>query len=79
MQGLVVALVVAASFGYAAWTLMPARWRQALAQRLLRWPALGRWGVLRQAAAAGGGCGCSGCDAAAPAPGPKTIQVVRRR
>ena len=46
-QALIVALIVAASAGYAAWALMPRAWRQSLARRL-------HW--------ADPAPGCGGCD-----------------
>jgi hypothetical protein len=64
-QLLVVVLLVALSFAYAAWTLMPLVLRAALARGLLRLPSPD---FLRQpllaAANARPGCGCSGCDKA---------------
>ena len=80
-QHLIVGLVVLASFGHVAWTLMPAAWRRPLALRLLRLPGLSRWDWLHRAARKAGGCGCDGCDAGQPsAPGtPQRIIVVRRK
>lgn len=65
LQSLLVLLLVAGSFVYAAWALMPQLARRGLAQGLLRWP-LPRSiaGYLRQAARASAGCHCSGCDRA---------------
>ncbi|HEX6706682.1 MAG TPA: DUF6587 family protein [Albitalea sp.] len=76
MQGLIVALIVVACMGYAAWTLMPSAARRALAGMLLKvsWPA---WmsGPLRRASQPGSGCGgCGSCGDATVKP----IRVVRR-
>jgi hypothetical protein len=75
LQTLVVALVVAGSFVYAAWSLMPQALRRRLAARLLRLSVPARWlAPLQRVAQATGGCDCSGCDRApgragrAPAP-----------
>lgn len=59
-QTLVVSIVVAVCFGYAAWTLMPLAWRNATAALLRRVPGLGRWQALRPKVQAG----CGGCDGA---------------
>jgi hypothetical protein len=67
----VVALLVALSFVYAAWSLMPQALRALAARALLRLPLPGfvRQRVLA-ASRASAGCGCSGCDKApAAAPG----------
>jgi hypothetical protein len=85
IQTLITALLVAVAALYAAWSLMPATWRMALARRLLRWAPRNAW--LQKAAQSPGGCasgdGCQGCDDGAgkqPAPGtPKVIQIHRRR
>lgn len=59
-QTLITAALVAIAFGYTAWTLMPAAWRQALRRRP---GAPGKPGATIDA----GGCGgCSGCAGAAP-------------
>ena len=65
LQILIVALVVAGSFVYAAWSLMPQVLRRVLAAQLLRLPVPARWRVaLRRAAQTSGGCNCSGCPGA---------------
>ncbi len=68
VQTLVTAVIVAGSTAYAAWRLMPAAWRSALARR-----------VGRAAPAAG----CGGCDGCGPPLGAhaaaKPIRVHRRR
>lgn len=76
-QSVIVALLVAGSFAYAAWTLLPQVVRRALASGLLRLPLPGRWRTHLQtvARAAAGGCGCSGCDAL-PAPAGKPQNVM---
>ena len=65
LQSLTVALLVALSFAYAAWTLMPQALRAALARGLLSLPLPE---FLRQRVLAvtnaSGGCGCDGCDKA---------------
>jgi len=65
LQSLTVALLVAISFAYAAWTLMPQVLRAALARGLLRLPlpAFARQRVVK-AAVASPGCACAGCDKA---------------
>ena len=64
-QTVTMGLLVAISFAYAAWTLMPQALRAAVARGLLRLPlpALLRVRLLA-AANASAGCGCSGCDKA---------------
>ncbi len=64
-QSLAVVLVVALSFAYAIWTLMPQALRAALARGLLglRAPVFVRQRLLAVANASAG-CGCSGCDKA---------------
>ena len=63
-QQLIVALIVAGAFGYAAWTLMPARWRQALLRRA---------GRRAEPPSACGGCGGCGGDS----PAEKPIRIHR--
>lgn len=77
LQTVIVALLVAGSFAYAAWTLLPQVMRRALASGLLRLPLPGRWRARLQtvARATAGGCGCSGCDALPP-PAAKPQPVV---
>lgn len=65
LQILIVALVVAGSFVYAAWHLMPQVLRRELAAQLLRLPVPARWlAPLHKAAQTPGGCNCSGCPRA---------------
>lgn len=68
VQLLIVAPLVAASFVYTAWTLMPAAARRALALRLRRIRVLANWAPLRSAVddAAPACTGCAGCDDAPP-------------
>ena len=63
VQGFVVAVLVVACASYAAWTLMPAAARRAIAIALLKLPlpaALAR--RLSKHAVEASGCGCDGCD-----------------
>jgi hypothetical protein len=65
LQSLLAVVVVAGSFVYAAWALLPQLARRGLAQGLLHWPlprSLASY--LQQAARAQAGCNCSGCDRA---------------
>lgn len=67
MQTLITAVIVLASASYAAWALMPAAWRQALARHLGRTPPPAT------------GCGgCGGCGDAAPRAAVQPITVHRR-
>jgi hypothetical protein len=71
MQGLITALIVLASAGYAAWTLMPAAARRTLT----------RWVLRREPAPASSGCaGCDGGCAPSPAApdGSRPITLHRR-
>jgi hypothetical protein len=86
LQNLIVALIVAACTGYAAWVLMPSAWRRALAQRLQNGPWPERVASrLRRAAQAPTGCACDGCDANKAKPagtgtnsGVKVIRIHRQ-
>ena len=63
-QSVAVAVVVACSFGYAAWTLAPHALRSALARALLHLP-LPAWARARLAAPSAAGCGgCADCSQA---------------
>ena len=65
MQTLIVALLVTGCAIYAAWTLMPAAARRAVALALLKLPLPdGVAAKMRRAATASSGCGCDGCDRA---------------
>ena len=67
-QTLAVAVLVAVSFAYAAWTLMPQALRAVCAKQLLRLPLpVGLRARLLAASTASAGGGCSGCDKAPPA------------
>ena len=81
LQTVIVALLVAGSFVYAAWTLLPQAARRALASGLLHLPLPGRWRTRLQtvARAAAGGCGCSGCDAVPPPAGKPQPMVFHPR
>ena len=84
MQDFVVAVVVIGCALYAAWTLMPASWRRALAKRAapLPLPARAR-SRLQRIAQSAPGCGCDGCDSGGGAPAAKAgeaqpIRFVRK-
>ena len=89
LQDGAVALVVAACFAYAAWTLAPAGLRRRAATALLAlpgWPVPLAARLRRAAAPAGGGCGgCASCGSgpgAAPHParaGPAVRPIVFHR
>ena len=65
LQSFIVSVLVAGSFIYAAWSLLPQAARRMLAKGLLRWPLpLSLAAFLQQAAQAQAGCHCSGCDRA---------------
>lgn len=69
LQSLVVALLVLACSVYAAWTLMPAAARRAIALQLLKLPLPGVFEApLQRAASKASGCGCDGCDRASVPP-----------
>ena len=77
MQILIVALLVSACSIYAAWKLMPAAARRAIAASLLKLPLPNRLELrLRKAATETSGCGCDGCDHAPAKTAPKAAQVV---
>ncbi len=69
LETLIVFVVVACCFGYAAWTLLPPIARRELAKRLLRLPLPGPLrSKLEMAARDSAGCHCSGCDRAVVQP-----------
>jgi hypothetical protein len=78
LQTLIVALLVAGCSVYAAWTLMPAAARRAIALSLLRLPLPNALALkMRKAATVSSGCGCDGCDhAPAKAAATAAPQVV---
>ncbi|TDP71142.1 hypothetical protein [Roseateles toxinivorans] len=79
VQWMVVALLVPACGLYAAWTLMPAAARRALALLLLRIKPDGVGSAaLRKAAMPGSACGCSGCDRAPPKAQAQTLHFHPR-
>ena len=78
MQVLIVALLVVGCSIYAAWSLMPAAARRAIAASLLKLPLPAPFAQkMRRAATMSSGCGCDSCDHAPSkkAPTPAT-QVV---
>ena len=67
-QTLAVAVLVAVSFAYAAWTLMPQALRAMCARQMLRLPLpVSLRARLLAASTASAGDGCSGCAKAPPA------------
>ena len=77
MQALIVALLVGGCSVYAAWSLMPAAARRAIATSLLKLPLPNAFATkMRQAATASSGCGCDSCDHAPAKAAPKATQVV---
>jgi hypothetical protein len=80
LERLVVGLVVAAAFVYAAWALTPAATRLQLARKLVASTGGGQAGgplarlARRLEKAAGGGAHCSGCDAHSAGPAAKPPQ-----
>jgi hypothetical protein len=77
MQALVVALLVAGCSIYAAWTLMPAAARRAVALSMLKLPLPDAFVErMRKAATMSSGCGCDGCDSAPAKAASKAPQVV---
>jgi uncharacterized membrane protein YccC len=86
LQALIVAVLVACCFVYAAWALIPAAARKWLASRLLerKLPAF-LAEALRPYATAASGCSCDGCDRSgkvaprAAASGSKPITFHPRR
>jgi len=82
MQSLIVALIVLACSGYAAWTLMPSAWRRSLALKMLKLsPPESLARMLRKAAQPAGSCGgCSSCgNSAAKPPGDGVHKVSFHR
>jgi hypothetical protein len=76
LEKVLVGIVVAAAFVYAAWAVTPAGTRLALARRLVAATAaqqphgmLARF-ALKVEKAAGGGAHCTGCDAHSAKPAP---------
>jgi hypothetical protein len=77
MQALIVALLVVGCTVYAAWTLMPAAARRAIASMLLKLPLPNAFAQqMRKAATVSSGCGCDGCDSSPVKPAAKAQQVV---
>jgi len=83
MQQLVVMVLVLACATYAAWTLMPAAGRRAIAQRLLKWPLPARLQqpllkAMKPAGACGGCDSCGDEKAVTPSGGVKPIRIHRQ-
>ena len=72
IQSIVVALLVIGCSAYAAWSLMPAAARRALAGALVnvtaRWPLPDAVTSRLNAAANRSAAGCGGCDSCGPTP-----------
>lgn len=81
-QNLIVAVIVLLCGAYAAWTLMPAGTRRAIAARVLSWPLPQRWKQpFRNAMKPAGACGgCDNCGDSKPAAqsAVKPIRIHRR-
>ena len=74
LQALIVALLVVGCSVYAAWTLMPASARRAIALSLLKLPLPSAFALkMRKAATVSSGCGCDGCDHAPAKPDRKSV------
>jgi hypothetical protein len=82
-QSWIVSLIVLGSMAYAAWTLMPASWRQTVALVLARWPLAARQPWVQKALRPAGACGgCDSCDAGSVPPTPgraQPVHIVRRQ
>ena len=76
MQSVIVFVVVAFCFAYAAWSLLPQAVLRAFARRLQRLPlpAFVRSKLL-DVASTSGGCHCSGCEHAQPRAVPPNAAV----
>ena len=76
VQTLVVSVLVVACSAYAAWTLMPASARRAIALSLLKLTLPAAVAArLRKHAVEASGCGCDGCDRSSSAAKPPTSAV----
>lgn len=74
MQTLIVALLVIGCSIYAAWKLMPAAARRAIASTLLKLSLPESFAAkMRQAATVSSGCGCDGCDHVPAKPAPQVV------
>lgn len=73
LQPLIVAVLVAVAFGYTAWTLMPAAWRQALQRRL------GASGASVDEGHCDACSGCAGASAPPKAGAAVAVITVHRR
>ena len=77
LQSLVVALLVAGCAVYAAWTLMPAGSRRAIALALLKLPLPGGLAAfMRRHSVEPSGCGCDGCDKSVLKAAPPAVQTI---
>ena len=77
MQAFIVAMLVVGCSVYAAWTLMPAAARRAIASMLLELPLPTAFAQrMRKAATVSSSCGCDGCDSAPTKAASKAPQVV---
>ncbi len=77
LQSLIVFIMVAGCFAYAAWTLLPQAARRALAKGLLRLPLPpSLLSIVEKTASAAAGCQCSGCDQAQPRTSPTAAQAL---
>jgi hypothetical protein len=78
LQILIVAVIVAACFLYAAWTLLPAAARRRIAVSALKWPLpQSAAAFMRKHASAAGGCACDGCDQGAAGTPKAATQPIR--
>jgi ferrous iron transport protein B len=80
LQSLLVAVIVLACSGYAAWTLMPSALRRPLARSLLKLSTLPESvaRVLRKAAQPAGACGgCDSCGDSAATPAPSSPPAAK--
>ena len=78
MQSLIVALLVMVCSVYAAWNLMPAAARRAIALALLNLPLPNALALHMRTVATRASCGgCGGCERAAAASLPTAAQVVK--
>ncbi len=77
MQTLIVTVLVIGCTTYAAWKLMPAVLRRAIASTLLKLPLPQAFAAkMHKAATVSSGGGCAGCDHAPANIAPKAQQVV---
>jgi hypothetical protein len=79
LQQLVVMMLVLACGTYAAWTLMPAGGRRAIAKRLLKWPLPSRLQqpLLKAMKPAGACGGCDNCGDEKPVAASSGVKPIR--